>query len=146
MTKPVYRCRGALIVEGHTLIAEGAPHDDDGEYIRGYGMIRTSGPGRAKCSCGELSDVLPSVGPRRKWHVEHKEAVAAELPICEARIEGRTRVKIDTLTRRMRPAGEETRRRCEDLAVAKRLDIHGVEIDVCGRHAKHKHVVQHERA
>lgn len=56
---------------GHGLLNEGAPFDDAGDRVH----VSTSGPGRAKCSCGELSDPLPSGGARRRWHAAHKEAV-----------------------------------------------------------------------
>lgn len=61
-------------VSGHTLIAEGWAHDDNGEPAHGR-----SGEGRAKCSCGDLSDPLPSASARKMWHRDHKAAKAASL-------------------------------------------------------------------
>lgn len=61
---------------GHGLISEGAPHDDAGVYSGGGGIIRTSGPGRAKCECGALSEYLPSANARKQWHRDHKAQIA----------------------------------------------------------------------
>lgn len=60
-------------VERHTLRFEGAPHDDQGNRITTnlFG-IGVGGEGRAKCSCGALSEVLPSANKRRSWHRTHK--------------------------------------------------------------------------
>ena len=55
-------------IPGHGLAGEGAAHDDQGRRINGH----TGGTGRAKCSCGEMSDVLPSGYKRKAWHREHK--------------------------------------------------------------------------
>lgn len=64
-------------VAGHTLAFEGAPHHESG--ARFYGPFEgVSGEGRAKCSCGELSDVLSSGAKRKAWHREHKAMKAAE--------------------------------------------------------------------
>ena len=65
-------------VKGHWLMNEGAPHDDDGVRMKAtLGRWSTSGEGRAKCSCGELSEVLPSGSRRQQWHREHKAEVVA---------------------------------------------------------------------
>lgn len=62
----------------HTLIAEGAPHDSNGERTL---LFATAGrSGRAKCSCGELSPDLPSGRQRKQWHQDHKEAVKGRDP------------------------------------------------------------------
>ena len=66
-------------VSGHALLNEGAAFDDDGkrkEFGRFYGL-NTSGEGRAKCSCGELSEVLPSATKRRAWHRQHKSEASS---------------------------------------------------------------------
>ncbi|WP_159601603.1 hypothetical protein [Agromyces humi] len=60
---------------GHTLANEGAPFNDNGARI---GYRGTSGEGRGKCSCGELSDVVASGGARRRWHADHKAEIAAK--------------------------------------------------------------------
>lgn len=57
-------------VRGHGLVREGFPHDDRGVPLY---QVSSAGPGRAKCSCGEMSEELPSGNQRRKWHREHKE-------------------------------------------------------------------------
>lgn len=54
---------------GHALAFEGAPHDDQGHRI---GWSGVAGFGRAKCSCGELSEEFPSGARRRLWHIDHK--------------------------------------------------------------------------
>lgn len=65
-------------VPGHTLRYEGAPFGDDGLVItHGRAVLGIGGTGRAKCSCGEFSEVLLSSTRRRKWHREHKAAVLA---------------------------------------------------------------------
>lgn len=57
-------------VRGHTLTGEGAPHDEHGSRIsRGTYAAQA---GRGRCSCGELSDVLPSGYARKQWHRAHK--------------------------------------------------------------------------
>lgn len=63
-------------VTGHALVSEGAPHDINGCRL---GWQGTFGRGRAKCSCGALSDVLPSGYQRKRWHREHKAEVLADL-------------------------------------------------------------------
>lgn len=61
-------------VPGHTLAFEGAAHDDHGVRLHHH----TGNPGRAKCSCGELSDELPSGTARKAWHRRHKDDVAKQ--------------------------------------------------------------------
>lgn len=63
---------GGRRVAGHSLLAEGAAFDDDGERIS---WNTTGGEGRAKCSCGALSEPLVSGIKRRDWHNEHKEGL-----------------------------------------------------------------------
>jgi hypothetical protein len=61
-------------VAGHTLRAEGAPFDEAGAGP----MYHYEGKvGRAKCSCGALSEMLPTNAARRRWHADHKAAVVA---------------------------------------------------------------------
>lgn len=60
-------------LSGHTLIAEGRPFTAEGQL---YGAQWRNG--HAKCSCGALSEALPSQGKRQKWHREHKESIRAE--------------------------------------------------------------------
>jgi hypothetical protein len=60
-------------IPGHTLPFEGRVYI--GESLVGHG----NGPGRARCSCGEMSpEVLPSTNARKQWHREHKEAVSGD--------------------------------------------------------------------
>lgn len=61
------------LVPGHSLWSGGAPHDERGNRIDGNG----GGRGRGVCRCGELSGVLPSTFQRKRWHREHKAAIAA---------------------------------------------------------------------
>lgn len=68
---------GAVIgrVPGHGLRSEGAPHDDQGAPILLGIYLHRGGEGRAKCSCGVLSEPLPSSYARKRWHWSHKQAV-----------------------------------------------------------------------
>lgn len=62
-------------VAGHSLRCEGAVFDERGQ-LSGGRVVRT-GPGRAKCECGVLSEVLPSTAARRRWHRDvHKPEVS----------------------------------------------------------------------
>jgi hypothetical protein len=64
-------------VAGHTLISEGAAHDDSGRRI-GY-SVPFGTAGRGKCSCGTLSEPLPSTGARKRWHRDvHKPERSSE--------------------------------------------------------------------
>ena len=65
-------------VAGHSLLWDGAPHNDQGQRIAHVYLMEKGGEGRGKCSCGTLSDVLPSKGARQRWHKEHKAEVVAE--------------------------------------------------------------------
>lgn len=71
-------------VSGHTLRSEGQPYKvlvvtDAGTTIPQ--REHHSKTGRGLCSCGVLSDVLPSNGRRKQWHRDHKSAL---LQITEA--------------------------------------------------------------
>lgn len=61
---------------GHTLPCEGRVQL--GGHIIGDG----SGEGRAVCSCGTESALLPSTRARREWHVDHKNDIRAELGLA----------------------------------------------------------------
>lgn len=50
----------------HGLTADGKPHDENAQ------VLTTRGAGRGLCSCGQLSEVLPSREARRQWMIEHK--------------------------------------------------------------------------
>lgn len=68
----------ALLVSGHTLRSEGAPFDENGNHIYPNGPRGgVSGTGRAKCSCGEVSEPLPSAYKRKAWHRGHKVEIRA---------------------------------------------------------------------
>lgn len=70
----------ALLVPGHTLRFEGAPHNDQGEVDVGRtGYIHRGGSGRAKCSCGALSPAFNSAAQRREWHRGHKQEIVLQL-------------------------------------------------------------------
>jgi hypothetical protein len=60
-------------VSGHTLHSEGAAFKFDGRFA-----YSDTGWGLGKCSCGVLSEMLPSRNARKRWHREHKAAVLAE--------------------------------------------------------------------
>lgn len=62
--------KGKTLVKGHTLLFEGAA----------LGMLGNDcGLGVGGCSCGARSEELPSRASRKRWHKEHKQAVAAEV-------------------------------------------------------------------
>ena len=69
----------SLRVTGHTLVDKGRPHHinlTDGSLVPAESM---SGPGRAVCTCGTFSPILPSYGKRQKWMREdHKPKVIEE--------------------------------------------------------------------
>lgn len=69
-------------VRGHGLQSEGAAHDSIGRRLRN--SSGASGDGRAKCSCGVLSDVVPSGNQRKIWHKQHKAAVVEGLAATTA--------------------------------------------------------------
>lgn len=56
---------------GHILPNEGR--------IFGNGIGYPKAEGRAECSCGATSEVLPSANARKKWHRGHKAAVRQHL-------------------------------------------------------------------
>jgi len=62
-------------LRGHGLQREGAPHDVLGNLVVKGGYVARGGDGRALCSCGSVSGVLPSSYARRAWHRQHKEEV-----------------------------------------------------------------------
>lgn len=68
-------------VPGHTLVREGARHHADGDpftiWDPDYADESHSPEGHGKCSCGEVSDLLPSKAARKRWHRDHKHAVKA---------------------------------------------------------------------
>ena len=67
-----------MIVQGHTLVSEGAPHEWSAEHntwVRIRWNSGTSGTGRALCSCGATSGVFYSGRLRKRWHREHKDEV-----------------------------------------------------------------------
>lgn len=74
---------------GHGLIAEGAPHDDNGKRNNLGGV---AGWGRGLCSCGDMSEHLHSARQRRAWHNQHKAEIAAR----EAAIKADVYAAVDT--------------------------------------------------
>lgn len=81
-------------LKGHGLVAEGAPHDIEGQRLA---WAPRTWPGRARCACGELSPSLPSVSQRREWHRKvHKPQVAlAAMPLEQAERIGHVRMRSD---------------------------------------------------
>jgi hypothetical protein len=65
-------------VQGHGLANEGAPFDENGVRASAH-HSSVAGRGRAKCACGELSEVLSSSTKRQQWHREHKDEVRKTL-------------------------------------------------------------------
>lgn len=67
----------------HALRFNGAPFTPDGEQVHEDSSV-TAGVGSAKCSCGWLSEVLPSGAQRRAAFKEHKSwAAIQDLPAGE---------------------------------------------------------------
>lgn len=64
--------KGKTLVKGHTLRMEGEAFNDLGYQEWGLKV------GRAKCSCGWLSEVASSRAARKRLHRAHKEAVKNE--------------------------------------------------------------------
>jgi len=62
------------LLKGHGLVEEGWP------FIGTQVRARYRGsPGMGKCSCGEMSEMLPSTVARKRWHREHKDKVRAAI-------------------------------------------------------------------
>lgn len=69
------KSRRQLIVAGHTAVAGAWAHSLDSEGVPRL-HPHPGGEGRAVCSCGAYSPVLPSQGKRQKWMREvHKPQV-----------------------------------------------------------------------
>lgn len=56
---------------GHELLFEGQPC--------GVHFYARNGNGLGKCSCGELSELLPTNAARQRWHRQHKADIAAKI-------------------------------------------------------------------
>lgn len=78
----------ALLVPGHTLMWEGAAHDDNGIVMSTIYGVSRGGSGRAKCSCGELSEPFRSSTQRRQWHRDHKNQILADRVLEEIKQAG----------------------------------------------------------
>jgi hypothetical protein len=61
----------------HNLKHNGAAYNDAAALINPDPKV-TSGAGRALCTCGILSEELPTGGARRTWHKEHKAQAATQ--------------------------------------------------------------------
>lgn len=61
---------GKTLLKGHIMGDEGCARGDDGMIL-----WDAKGPGRGKCSCGALSEILPTRAARKRWHREHKDAI-----------------------------------------------------------------------
>jgi len=62
---------------GHELAYEGAPFNAKKQRTN-WLMQGVRGVGRGLCSCGELSDNLPSGAQRKAWHREHKNTIRGQ--------------------------------------------------------------------
>lgn len=73
-------------VSGHSIVAQGAPHDEDGLNVNRNDRWPHSvhGVGIGLCTCGLASEVLPSAYQRRRWHKAHREGVWRAGPPPEA--------------------------------------------------------------
>lgn len=66
----------ALFIAGHTLVGKGEAHDYDRATGKVFSLRTQNGEGRALCSCGVFSPVLPGRDKRVKWMREiHKPEV-----------------------------------------------------------------------
>ena len=68
--------RPAFDTPEHRSVGKYAPLDREGLQLdRDQGRTRTSPPvaGRCGCTCGTLSEILPTGAARRRWHVRHRE-------------------------------------------------------------------------
>lgn len=63
----------------HALKHNGAAYNGNAELINPNTKV-TSGAGRALCTCGILSEELPSGGARRAWHKAHRVSPVAVAP------------------------------------------------------------------
>jgi hypothetical protein len=80
---------GSNRLAGHTLPCEGRVQL--GGHIIGDG----SGEGRACCSCGRESPLLPSTRARKQWHRDHKNDVRSELGLARMDAGHQTRKELD---------------------------------------------------
>lgn len=65
-----------MLVKGHGLVGEGAPHTATGKEITRGWLRARAGDGHGKCSCGAVSEEsLPSANARKRWHRDHKQRV-----------------------------------------------------------------------
>jgi hypothetical protein len=58
---------------GHSLFGEGGP-----DTLEGEPLLLKYYSGRGKCSCGAVSEILPSTTQRRAWHRQHKADVISK--------------------------------------------------------------------
>lgn len=65
--------RHNTFVAGHSLRLEGAAMPG----LPDYGDAGPNGPGRGRCSCEEMSPVLPNRASRKRWHREHKALICS---------------------------------------------------------------------
>lgn len=61
-----------VVLQGHGLMAEGAPYDKHGNRMYANG---TAGWGHALCRCGEMSGMISTGAGRKAWHRAHKKLV-----------------------------------------------------------------------
>lgn len=66
----------ATRLAGHSLPLEGRVQ------LGGRLIGNGSGEGRAACSCGTESPLLPSTRARRKWHHDHKNDIRSEMGLA----------------------------------------------------------------
>lgn len=62
-------------VRGHAIAEAGRAHDADG-VLKPRPPLGAGQGGRCRCSCGALSEQLPSTLARTQWHRRHREELA----------------------------------------------------------------------
>lgn len=71
-----------MLLRAHLLRLGGAPFSKD-RVMTHNSPKDTSGPGHALCSCGTMSEELPSGEARRNWHGKHRMAADEGHPLYD---------------------------------------------------------------
>lgn len=74
----------ALLRE-HVSEGDGWPHDPWGDR---YFVTKNAGAGRARCTCGALSEELDSSRQRRAWQKQHRLDVLEQFLYAQQALQG----------------------------------------------------------